>query len=63
MMIQTQKLEYQDHREEIVTLNRILADIQTCQPFPPELQPTVERIIVRLDHLMTVKDAVLKAFP
>ena len=63
MMVQTQRLEYQDHREEIASLNAILADIQATQPFPPSLQSTVERILVRLDTLMQAEKAVLKAFP
>jgi hypothetical protein len=59
MMIQTQRLEYPDHREEIKTLNRILADIQFGYPqgHPPSLDHTVRNILDRLDHLMTAQNA------
>jgi hypothetical protein len=62
MMIQTQKLEYQDHKDEIASLNKILADIQACQPFPPELTGTVMQILARLDFLMTAEKATLKLY-
>jgi len=52
MYVTTQRLDYPDHAEEIAELNRTLADIQAMKPFPPELQPTVERLILRIDHLM-----------
>jgi hypothetical protein len=62
MMVQTQKLEYADHKDEIASLNKILADIQACQPFPPELAPTVMQILARLDFLMTAQKATLKLY-
>lgn len=64
MMIQTQRLEYPDHREEIKTLNAILADIQFGYPngHPPEMEHTVRLILDRLDHLMTAQNAQLKLY-
>ena len=61
MMIQTQRLEYQDHQEEIASLNKILADIQ-ANGDQPGLRATVEYIIDRLDQLMTTDKAVLKIY-
>jgi hypothetical protein len=61
MMIQTQRLEYQDHQEEITSLNRILADIQSSGD-QPGLRATVEYIIDRLNRLMTTDKAVLKIY-
>jgi chemotaxis regulatin CheY-phosphate phosphatase CheZ len=60
--VHTQRLDYIDHSEEIASLNRVLADIQACQPFPPELQATVERLIARIDHLMLSSRAVLSTY-
>ena len=62
MMIQTQELEYADHKEEIASLNKILADIQACQPFPPELQGTVTSILARIDYLMASSKPTLKLY-
>lgn len=64
MMIQTQKLEYFDHRQEIESLNKILASLQFGYPqgFPERLQPTVEMILSRLDVLMNTKTATLKLY-
>lgn len=63
MMLQTQRLEYPDHRDEIASLNRILAEIQAgSRPLPPSLVKTVEYIIARLDHLMTTDKARLKTY-
>jgi hypothetical protein len=63
MMIQTQRLEYPDHREEIASLNRILAEIEAgARPFPDNLVKTVEYILARLDHLMTAQNACLKIY-
>lgn len=62
-MIQTQRLEYPDHRDEIASLNRILSEIETgSRPLPPPLVKTVEFIIERLDHLMTTDKARLKLY-
>lgn len=60
MMIQTQRLEYHDHEEEIACLNAILADIPL--PHPPEMKPAVDRLLARLDLLMTADRAVLKLY-
>lgn len=60
--ISTQRLDYEDHGEEIASLNAILADIQSCQPFPAELKSTVEGILARLDHLMVAERAVLSIY-
>lgn len=63
MMVQTQKLEYPDHSEEIVSLNRILAEIEAgARPLPESLVKTVQFIIARLDHLMTTGKAKLKLY-
>ena len=62
MMVQTQELHYPDHKEEIASLNKILAEIQACQPFPPALQSTVEDILRRLEFLMTAEKATLKLY-
>lgn len=62
-MIQTQRLEYADHSEEISTLNVILHDIESGpRPLSPHLVRTVERILARLDHLMTADTATLKIY-
>lgn len=62
-MIQTQKLEYPDHRDEIASLNRILAEIeQGAQPLPDNLVKTVTYILGRLDTLMTAQKAVLRIY-
>lgn len=63
MMIQTQRLEYPDHKEEIVSLNRILREIELgSRPLPDNLVKTVEYILARLDHLMTTDAAKLKIY-
>lgn len=63
MMVQTQKLEYPDHKDEIASLNRILAEIEGgARPLPDALVKTVEYIIARLDHLMTTGKAKLKLY-
>lgn len=63
MMIQTQRLEYPNHSDEITSLNRILVEIETgSRPLPPSLVKTVEYIIARLDHLMTTDTARLKIY-
>ena len=64
MMIQTQRLEYPDHKEEIRSLNEVLASLQFGYPegFPERLQPTVQMILERLDKLMTTQNAQLKIY-
>jgi hypothetical protein len=63
MMIQTQRLEYPDHRDEIASLNRILAEIESgTRPLPDSLVKTVEYILGRLDHLMTAQGARLNLY-
>jgi hypothetical protein len=63
MMIQTQRLEYPDHRDEIASLNRILHEIETgSRPLPESLVKTVNYILARLDHLMTTSAARLKIY-
>lgn len=62
-MLQQKQLVYVDHSEEIASINSTLADIQRCTPFPPALSGTVERLLLRLDALMTVQGAALKDFP
>jgi hypothetical protein len=64
MMVQTQKLEYPDHKEEIATLNEVLASLQFGYPqgFPERLQPTVTMILERLDQLMTAANARIKLY-
>jgi hypothetical protein len=62
-MIQTQRLEYPDHKDEIASLNRILHEIEAgSRPLPPALVKTVEYILARLDHLMTSDAARLKIY-
>jgi hypothetical protein len=61
-MIQQQELTYEDHKDEIQFLNEILANIQAKGTFSPQLQPTVERILKRLDALMVASEAKLKAY-
>jgi hypothetical protein len=60
MMIQTQRLEYPDHSEEIASLNAILAAIPL--PHTPEVKASVDLILARLDHLMTTQNAQLKFY-
>lgn len=60
--LKQQRLEYGRHNEEIASLNSILADIQRCQPFPPELEPTVKSIIDRLNVLMLANEFILKDY-
>lgn len=64
MMVQTHRLEYPDHKEEIETLNEVLESLQFGYPsgFPEMLQPTVTMILERLDQLMTTSNATLKAY-
>lgn len=64
MMIQTQRLEYPDHKEEIAQLNRVLASLQFGYPqgYPERLQPTVQMILERLDVLMVSENARLKLY-
>lgn len=64
MMISTQKLEYPDHKEEIASLNAVLASLQFGYPlgYPARLQPTVLMIMERLDVLMTAQSAHLKLY-
>jgi hypothetical protein len=64
MMVQTYKLEYPDHKEEIATLNEVLASLQFGYPkgFPERLQPTVTMILERLDQLMTTSNAKTKLY-
>ena len=57
--ITTQRLVYAKHEEEIASLNAVLADIQAHGVFTPELQPTVDRILTRLDQLQTTTAAKL----
>lgn len=57
MFIQTQRLDYPDHSEEIAFLNGILADIQSMKPFPSKLKPIVDRALARLDQLMVASKA------
>jgi hypothetical protein len=48
----TRRLDYPDHAEEILSLNRILQEIETgSRPLPPQLVKTVEYILERLNHL------------
>jgi hypothetical protein len=62
-MIQ-QRLEYPDHREEISSLNEVLAKIQFGYPqgHPPEMESTVRFILARLDQLMTTEKAILQDY-
>ena len=64
MMIQTQKLEYPDHSQEIRTLNQVIAVIRANYPqgYPPQLHPTVGFVLKRLDELMMAQKAVLKVY-
>ena len=53
MFVQTQRLDYPDHKEEIQFLNSILAMLQSHdQPFDARYQPLVEAVIARTSHLM-----------
>jgi len=62
-MIQTQRLEYPDHKEEIASLNRILREIELgSRPLPDNLVKTVEYILARLDLLMRTDTAQLKIY-
>jgi len=60
-MIQTQRLDYTDHSEEIASLNTILAGIQSSGDHP-ELSETIAHILERLDHLMTAQGARLSLY-
>jgi hypothetical protein len=63
MMIQTQRLDYPDHREEIKSLNEILSLIeQGSRPLPENDVKAVEFLLARLDHLMTTDSARLKIY-
>lgn len=62
MFIQTQRIDYPDHREEIASLNSILADIQAKGTFAPELQPVVDKILARLDQLMIASQAQVRLY-
>lgn len=64
MMIQTHKLEYPDHKDEIATLNHVLASLQFGYPhgYPERLQPTVDMIMGKLDQLMTAQNARIKLY-
>jgi hypothetical protein len=54
----TRRLDYPDHAEEILSLNRILKEIGEGQrPLPPSLVKTVEYIIDRLNHLQLASAA------
>jgi hypothetical protein len=61
--VQTHRLDYADHSEEIVSLNRILKEIEEgARPLPPSLVKTVEYILARLDHLMVAQKAKLSVY-
>ena len=64
MMIQTQRLEYERHSEEINTLNQILAVVQANYPsgYPAEMHPAIALVMSRLDQLMTAQNARLKIY-
>lgn len=60
MMLQTQRLEYADHKDEIASLNAILDAIPL--PHLPEVKASVDLILARLDRLMTAQNARLKLY-
>ena len=60
--ITAQRLIYVDHEEEIASLNVILSQIQAKGVFAPELQPTVDHILARLDQLQTAQCAKLVCY-
>jgi hypothetical protein len=64
MMIQTYKLQYADHGEEITTLNKILASIQAHYPlgYPEGMHAAVIFMLARLDQLMSTDKATLKPY-
>lgn len=62
MFVQTQRIDYPDHADEIASLNGILADIQAKGTFAPALQPVVEKILARLDHLMIASKAQVRVY-
>lgn len=57
MFVQTQRLDYPDHKEEIAYLNNLLARFQDMKPFPLEYKPVVENLLARLDCLMLASKA------
>ena len=54
--IQTRRLDYPDHAEEIASLNFILAEIQQSGT-RPELAEVIAHVLSRLDQLMTLSKA------
>jgi hypothetical protein len=60
MFIQTQRIDYPDHKDEIAVLNDILACIP--KPFPPEFKPVVEMTLARLDQLMVASQAQVRLY-
>jgi hypothetical protein len=57
----TQCLSYEDHEDEIASLNHILAQLQQGEPVPA-LQPTISYILARLDLLMVASRAKLTRY-
>ncbi len=64
MMIQTQRLEYSEHTEEINTLNKILATVQANYPsgYPAEMHPAIALVLSRLDQLTSAEKATLRPY-
>jgi hypothetical protein len=54
----TQCLTYENHEDEIASLNHILAQLQQGEPVPA-LEPTISYILARLDRLMLASRAKL----
>jgi hypothetical protein len=61
MFIQTQRLDYADHREEIASLNHVLAQIQAGGT-QPELKPAIDSILARLERLQIASLATLSIY-
>jgi hypothetical protein len=58
--IQTQRLDYADHRDEIAFLNSVIAALP--KPFPDVCRHAVELVLARIDHLMTCSSPTLSPY-
>lgn len=55
MFVQTQRIDYPDHSEEIAFLNKILDGLP--KPFPDVCAGLVAQVLARLDQLMVASQA------
>jgi|HubBroStandDraft_4_1064222.scaffolds.fasta_scaffold16912_4 hypothetical protein len=60
MMVQTQKLSYGEHDEEIAFLNAIVK--QYGEHHNADFKPLIDSILARIDHLTTTQNARLELY-